>query len=206
MDARRRRQRRRRARRRRRGGAVASPLVVDAYPIGIDPPKFERALASAAVRGRVAQLRSQFAGQRVLLGIDRVDYIKGVREPPPPRAPACHHCTSSRTHLPHPSSLLQIPHKILAFEQLLEQHPEYIGKVVLLQIAVPTRTEVPEYQRARATAHRLVATVNGRFGSPSYVPIHYLDQSVDFDEMVALYARDASRTGRPTLTRAAATR
>ena len=108
--------------------------------------------------------------------------------------------------MPHPSSLLQIPHKILAFEQLLEQHPEYIGKVVLLQIAVPTRTEVPEYQRARATAHRLVAAVNGRFGSPSYVPIHYLDQSVDFDEMVALYARDASRTGRPTLTRAAATR
>ena len=98
---------------------------------------------------------------------------------------------------PIPLFPLQIPHKILAFEQLLEQHPEYIGKVVLLQIAVPTRTEVPEYQRARATAHRLVATVNGRFGSPSYVPIHYLDQSVDFDEMVALYApgRVSDRAG-----------
>ena len=81
--------------------APSHSLVVDAYPIGIDPPKFERALASAAVRGRVAQLRSQFAGQRVLLGIDRVDYIKGVRAPPPPpRALACHPCTSSLPHTP----------------------------------------------------------------------------------------------------------
>ena len=94
--------------------AAAAPshsLVVDAYPIGIDPPKFERALASAAVRGRVAQLRSQFAGQRVLLGIDRVDYIKGVRRRRRHPSSACHRCTSPRAchpwhlpaHLPHPS-------------------------------------------------------------------------------------------------------
>ena len=93
----------------------------------------------------------------MLLGVDRVDYIKGI------------------------------PQKLLAMEALLNSQPHLAGKVVLLQIAVPTRTEVPEYQRLRASAHRLVGRINGKFGSPSYVPIHYLDKSIDFEEMVALY-------------------
>ena len=58
---------------------------------------------------------------------------------------------------------------------------------MLLQIAVPTRTEVPEYQKLRAVAHRLVGRINGRFGSPTYNPIQYLDQSAGFEELVALY-------------------
>ena len=70
---------------------------------------------------------------------------------------------------------------------MLQANPALIGKVVLLQIAVPTRTEVPEYQKVRAVAHRLVGRINGKFGSPSWVPIHYLDQSIEFEEMVALY-------------------
>ena len=82
-------------------------------------------LASEGVRARIAQLRTQFEGMSVLLGVDRVDYIKGI------------------------------PQKLLAFEALLHAHPELVGKAVLLQIAVPTRTEVPEYQRLRAVAHRL---------------------------------------------------
>ena len=94
---------------------------------------------------------------QVLLGVDRVDYIKGI------------------------------PQKLLAFEALLHAHPELVGKAVLLQIAVPTRTEVPEYQRLRAVAHRLAGRINGKFGTPTYTPLHYLDKSIDFDEMVALY-------------------
>ena len=78
----------------------------------------------------------------MLLGVDRVDYIKGI------------------------------PQKLLAMEALLQSQPHLVGRIVLLQIAVPTRTEVPEYQRLRATAHRLVGRINGKFGSPSYAPIH----------------------------------
>ena len=88
--------------------------------------------------------------------MDRVDYIKGI------------------------------PQKLLAVESLLEAHPEYVGRVVLLQIAVPTRTDVPEYQKLRATAHRIVGRINGRFGSVGYVPIHYLDKSVAFEELCDL--------------------
>lgn len=99
---------------------------------------------------------------QVLLGIDRVDYIKGI------------------------------PHKLLAMETFLETHPSYVGKVVLLQIAVPTRTDVLDYQKLRATAHELVGRINGRFGSPGYAPVQYLDKSIDFAELVALYYTSAA--------------
>lgn len=98
----------------------------------------------------------------MLLGVDRVDYIKGI------------------------------PHKLLAMETLLETHPQYVGRVVLLQIAVPTRTDVPEYQKLRAAAHELVGRINGRFGSPGYAPVQYLDKSVDFAELAALYHTSAA--------------
>ena len=139
------------------GGVMQHSLKVDAFPIGIDPRRFRRGLESPRVKERISQLRKQFEGVSLLLGVDRVDYIKGI------------------------------PQKLLAMESLLAQRPELVGKVVLLQIAVPTRTEVPEYQKLRSVAHRLVGRINGRFGTPSYTPIHYLDQSIEFEEMVALY-------------------
>ena len=124
------------------GGVHRHSLKVDAFPIGIDPKRFRTALAeSPKVGERIAQLQRQFEGMHVLLGIDRVDYIKGI------------------------------PQKLLAYESLLQSNPSLVGKVVLLQIAVPTRTEVPEYQKLRAVAHRLVGRINGRFGSPSCAPI-----------------------------------
>ena len=83
------------------------------------------------------------------------------------------HCSPASPQLLVPPG---IPQKLLAMESLLASRPELVGKVMLLQIAVPTRTEVPEYQRLRSVAHRLVGRINGRFGTPSYTPIHYLDQ------------------------------
>ena len=146
--------------------AAAAPshsLVVDAYPIGIDPPKFERALASAAVRGRVAQLRSQFAGQRVLLGIDRVDYIAQGCESAPPRAPAATTAPPHALTCPIPLLYYRSRTRSSRSSSCSSSTPSTSARSSSSRQAVPTRTEVPEYQRARATAHRLVATVNGRF-------------------------------------------
>jgi len=95
----------------------------------------------------------------VLLGIDRLDYVKGI------------------------------PHKLKAVEHFLEQNPKWRGKLVLLQIAVPSRTEVHGYQKLRSNVHRLVSRINGRFGTLQDVPIHYLDQSMTFNELCALYFR-----------------
>ena len=144
------------------GGTALHSVKVDAFPIGIDPERFRHALASPAVVARLEELRAQFRGVKVLLGVDRNDYIKGI------------------------------PQKLLAMERLFEAHPEYVGKVVLLQIAVPTRESVPEYQKIRSVAHRLVGRINGRFGSADYVPIHYLDKAVGFTDLSAMYSLAAA--------------
>lgn len=131
---------------------------VAAFPIGIDSDRFKRALDIDAAKRHVNELKQRFAGRKVMLGVDRLDMIKGI------------------------------PQKILAFEKFLEENPEWIDKVVLLQIAVPTRTDVPEYQKLTSQVHEIVGRINGRFGTLSAVPIHHLDRSLDFHALCALYS------------------
>lgn len=131
---------------------------VAAFPIGIDPDRFTTALEAPEVRANVAQLLNRYAGRKVMLGVDRLDMIKGI------------------------------PQKLLAFEKFLEEHPEWRDKVLLVQIAVPSRTDVPEYQRLRSMVHEVVGRINGQYGTLTHVPIYHLDRQLSFDELVALYA------------------
>ncbi|KAF5212919.1 Trehalose-6-P synthase/phosphatase complex synthase subunit [Clavispora lusitaniae] len=66
-----------------------------------------------------------------------------------------------------------VPQKLHAFEVFLQENPEWIGKVVLVQVAVPSRGDVEEYQNLRATVNELVGRINGQFGTVEFVPIHY---------------------------------
>ncbi|XP_059289827.1 alpha,alpha-trehalose-phosphate synthase [UDP-forming] 1-like isoform X1 [Lycium ferocissimum] len=131
---------------------------VAAFPIGIDSDRFIRALDLPPVKYHINELQERFAGRKVMLGVDRLDMIKGI------------------------------PQKILAFEKFLEENPDWRDKVVLLQIAVPTRTDVPEYQKLTCQVHEIVGRINGRFGTLTAVPIHHLDRSLDFPALCALYA------------------
>ncbi|KAK4420448.1 Alpha,alpha-trehalose-phosphate synthase [UDP-forming] 1 [Sesamum alatum] len=131
---------------------------VAAFPIGIDSERFIRALEVPQVQEHIKELKERFAGRKVMLGVDRLDMIKGI------------------------------PQKILAFEKFLEENPSWRDKVVLLQIAVPTRTDVPEYQKLTSQVHEIVGRINGRFGTLTAVPIHHLDRSLDFHKLCALYA------------------
>ncbi|XP_057461661.1 alpha,alpha-trehalose-phosphate synthase [UDP-forming] 1 [Actinidia eriantha] len=131
---------------------------VAAFPIGIDSERFIRALDVPQVQEHIRELKERFAGRKVMLGVDRLDMIKGI------------------------------PQKILAFEKFLEENPTWHEKVVLLQIAVPTRTDVPEYQKLTSQVHEIVGRINGRFGTLTAVPIHHLDRSLDFHALCALYA------------------
>lgn len=131
---------------------------VAAFPIGIDPDRFTKALHSERVKRHTEELRRRFGDRQVMLGVDRLDMIKGI------------------------------PQKLLGFERFLEEHPEWRDHVLLVQIAVPTRQDVPEYQRLAAQVHEIVGRINGRFGSLSSLPIHHLDRSMGFEELCALYA------------------
>ncbi|KAG7654566.1 Trehalose-phosphatase [Arabidopsis suecica] len=131
---------------------------VAVFPIGIDPDRFIRTCKLPEVTQQMNELQEKFAGKKVILGVDRLDMIKGI------------------------------PQKYLAFEKFLEENPYWRDKVVLVQIAVPTRNDVPEYRKLKSQVHGLVGRINGRFGSVSSLPIHHLDCSVDFNYLCAIYA------------------
>ncbi|KAL7420149.1 Trehalose-6-P synthase/phosphatase complex synthase subunit [Cryptotrichosporon argae] len=131
---------------------------VGTYPIGIEPMQFVNGLTQPKVQDRLEQLENRFKGCKVIIGVDRLDYIKGI------------------------------PQKLHALEAFLTQHPEWIGKVVLVQLAIPSRQDVEEYQNLRACVNELVGRINGRFGTVEFMPIHYLHKSVPFDELTAMYA------------------
>jgi trehalose 6-phosphate synthase len=150
-------------------------VTVAAFPIGIDPEKFVEGLQKPKVQARIAALERKFEGVKLIVGVDRLDYIKGV------------------------------PQKLHALEVFLTEHPEWIGKVVLVQVAVPSRQDVEEYQNLRAVVNELVGRINGKFGrlivqgvaslridkklgTIEFMPIHFLHQSVSFEELTALYA------------------
>lgn len=133
-------------------------VTVGAFPIGIDPEKFTEGLKKPKVQERIKQLRRKFDGVHLIVGVDRLDYIKGV------------------------------PQKLHALEVFLTEHPDWRGKVVLVQVAVPSRQDVEEYQNLRAVVNELVGRINGKFGTVEFMPIHFLHQSVDPDELCALYA------------------
>jgi hypothetical protein len=80
-----------------------------------------------------------------------------------------------------------IPRRMLAFERLLENHPELRGRIRLLQIAVPSREGVKAYRQFREETDTLIGRIHGAFATPSWVPIHHLHHSVSPRELVTLY-------------------
>ncbi|OMJ25162.1 Alpha,alpha-trehalose-phosphate synthase [UDP-forming] A [Smittium culicis] len=134
-------------------------VKVMTFPIGIDPNVFLEAQRSTQVISRLKELETEFKGKKVIVGVDRLDYIKGV------------------------------PQKFMAFESLLKAYPEYIGKVVLVQVAVPSRGDVEHYQELIVSVNELVGLINGKYGTIEYTPIHFLHKSVDIYELTSLYTR-----------------
>lgn len=104
------------------------------FPVGIEPKQFTETLEKPAVKARVASLNQQNQGRKVIVGVDRVDYIKGI------------------------------PQKLNALDQFLDQHPEWVGKVVMVQVAIPSREEVKEYSDLANTLHEEVHRINLKHG------------------------------------------
>jgi trehalose 6-phosphate synthase/phosphatase len=83
-----------------------------------------------------------------------------------------------------------IPERIRSFERLLELHPEHRGTITLLQLAVPSRSQVAEYRELKREIDELVGRVNGRFATARWSPIRYLFRFINSEELASLY-RDA---------------
>jgi trehalose 6-phosphate synthase/phosphatase len=128
-------------------------------PIGIDTLGFQEVIANPETERLFGQLEEQYAGRKLVLGVERLDYTKGI------------------------------PQKLLAFERLLEQDPDRARTTTMLQVLVPSRLESSEYVQQRNEIELLIARINGRFGQPGVTPVEYLHRNISKPGLVALYRR-----------------
>lgn len=133
-------------------------ILVDAFPISIDFDHYSDLAADPKIRERAAEFRERLGHRRrVLLGVDRLDYTKGIDI------------------------------RLQAFRDLLEARRFGIDDVVFVQIGVPSRIRVSEYQELTHRIHQMVGEINGKFGRVGLSPVEYFGRSFGPEELVALY-------------------
>jgi trehalose 6-phosphate synthase len=141
-------------------GAVASSYGVTrlaTFPIGIDVDEFASRATKAITRPDVMRLRNSMQGTKLALGVDRLDYSKGL------------------------------PNRIRAFDRMLDLHPALKRSVSLLQVAVPSRGNIRAYRELKADLASLVGEVNGRHGEVDWIPIRYLNKGFAQSTLAGFY-------------------
>lgn len=142
-------------------------VFIDVFPMGIDFKKFERMAnevqsKSIQERSKVHQDIDRFLmsmpDRKLILSIDRLDYTKGI------------------------------PHRLKAFRYFLKKHPEFIEKVSLIMLTVPSRTDVEQYQNLKNEVDVLVGNINGEFGTLNWTPVIYFYRSMPFENLIELYS------------------
>ncbi len=128
-----------------------------AFPISIDFKGFYNLSRSREVAEAAWFFHERFPNQKIMVGVDRLDYTKGI------------------------------PRRLLAFENCLVRYPELRRKITLVQLVVPSRTEVPEYQAMKKKIDELVGRINGRFTEQGWAPIHYIFGTLSRVELFGVY-------------------
>ena len=115
-------------------------VFVGTFPIGVEPSEFHSRLQKEGVQDMIRSIRDKFQGATVIVGVDRLDCIKGL------------------------------PQKLCAFDRFLKRHPEWIGKAILVQVAIPSRANLEVHQELRVEVEKLVREINGKYGMPHRFP------------------------------------
>ena len=135
----------------------AQSVRVEVHPVGIDADYFAELARQPDDSPTGEFLRRTSSRRMIVLGVDRLDYTKGVVQ------------------------------RLLTYEHLLEHYPGLRGRVTMIQISDPSRTRVPEYVRERQDVDQIVGRINGRFTEAGWVPLRYLYRSHAQAELVAFY-------------------
>lgn len=142
------------------------PLVLDyqgrkialgVYPVGVDVDFFGRQAARPETHAQSREIREQTGARKVILSAERLDYVKGALE------------------------------RLECFERYLAANPEKHGEISFIQIAVPTRTGMEEFQEMRRLTEEAVGRINGRFGTLGWQPVMHFYNSFPREELVAFY-------------------
>ncbi len=132
-------------------------VKVGAHPISIDYDAFQDMALTGRVSKRVQKHRSRIGDRVVILGVDRLDYTKGIKE------------------------------RLLAIERFLEKHSKFRHRILFIQVAVPSRTRVEEYRVMKKEVDETIGRINGRFTGEGWPPIQYIYRSISREELVAYY-------------------
>jgi len=133
-------------------------VALGAHPVGTNVELIGDLVRSEAVKRQIAEIDAYLDGRTGIVSIERLDYVKGSFE------------------------------KLQAYERMLEQHPELLGKVTLLNIITPAASGMEIYDSLREELDRIVGRINGRFSTLDWVPVRYFYRSIPFEEVVAHYA------------------
>lgn len=132
-------------------------LIADVFPIGIDVDEIQALSAESQSMKTVQRMASSLDGRQLLIGVDRLDYSKGLTQ------------------------------RLLSYERLLERYPNAQRNVTFMQIAPPTRTGVRAYDEIRSELEQTSGRINGRFAESDWVPIRYLNKGVDRKPLMGFF-------------------
>ena len=136
----------------------SSRIALGAHPVGIDVGLIEQIVRKPAVQRKVERIKARLQGAKAIVSIERLDYVKGSLE------------------------------KLQAFERLLDEHPELVGQVTLLNIITPAAPGMEIYESLRTDVDRIVGRINGRFSTLEWTPVSYFYRSLPYESVIAYYA------------------
>lgn len=132
-------------------------VSVDNFPMSINYELYNDAILQDSVKQKVQELKESIGKQKLILSVDRLDYSKGIL------------------------------HRLKAFAQFLDNNPEYQEKVSMAMIVVPSRDTVDRYSELKTKIDETIGTINGRFSTLTWNPVHYFYHGFEFDELLAMY-------------------
>jgi len=133
------------------------PVQLLAQPLGIASKNWQSAVETQDVQEKMGRLIEAAAGRRIILGVERLDYTKGL------------------------------PERLRAFRDLLRRDPSLVERVMMIQVAVPSRIEVEEYRDLKDEVDRIAGGINSEFGRPGLQPLHYQYRGVSPDTLAGMY-------------------
>ncbi len=132
-------------------------VKVDSFPMGIDYDRFAHAIDDVQVKREIRKTAKKIGDGKIILSVDRMDYTKGILQ------------------------------RLYSFDRFLETYPEYITKVTLILVAVPSRTKVEQYKQLKKDVDELVGRINGKYSAVGWAPVVYLYNFLQFYALSALY-------------------
>ena len=132
-------------------------IRVEALPMGINYDLYHSVSENPEVQKAINRFQNLFGNHKMILSVDRLDYSKGIL------------------------------HRLWGFSLFLEHHPEYLGKVTLAMVIVPSRDQVNQYAELKTKIDEEIGAINGKYSTIDWTPVCYFYHGFSFEELAAMY-------------------